>query len=165
MSEGTPRRNTPKIGFAPGGFEIKSITMTNSGGATRDIRNLLESFAITEELFSPVVTFNGLFRDDKNFFSDFSISGQEIIDVNISKTITTGLNEKGETASSTNSTTNEIKLKFYVKEYPNYTRTLDFPSVQTYSVIAISDFAYINNLKKISKSIKGNVAKNIQDIF
>ena len=165
MSEGTPTRNTPKIGFAPGTFELKSLTMTNSGGATRDIKNMLETFSITEELFSPVVTFSGLFRDDKNFFSNFSISGQEIIDVKISKTITTGLNEKGEAASSTSSTTNEISLKFYVKEYPNYTRTLDFPSVQTYAVTAISDFAYINNLKKISKSIKGNVAKNIQDIF
>jgi hypothetical protein len=165
MSTGTITRNTPKIGFAPGGFELKSMVMTNSGGATRDIRNLLESFVITEELFSPVVTFTGLFRDEQSFFSNFSISGQEIIDVKISKTITTGLNEKGESASSTKSATNEISLKFYVKEYPNYTRTLDFPSVQTYGVIAVSDFAYLNNLKKISKSIKGNVAKNIQDIF
>jgi hypothetical protein len=165
MATDTPTRNTPKTGFAPGAFEIKSLVMTNSGGATRDIRNLLESFSITEELYSPVLTFNGRFRDDKNFFSDFSISGQEIIDVKISKTITTGLNERGEKASSTKSSTNEITLKFYVKEYPNYTRTLDFPSVQLFSVVAISDFAYINNLKKISKSIKGNVAKNIQDIF
>lgn len=165
MSEGTPTRNTPKIGFAPGAFELKSIVMTNSGGATRDLRNLLDSFVITEELFSPVVTFTGSFRDDQNFFSNFSISGQEIIDIKISKTITTGLNEKGEAATSTRSSTNEINLKFYVKEYPNYTRTLDFPSVQTYTVTAISDFAYLNNLKKISKSIKGNVAKNIQEIF
>ena len=149
-------RNAPKIGFAPGSFEIQSLVMTNSGGATRDIRKLLESFSITEEIYSPVVTFTGVFRDDKNFFNNFSITGQEILDVKLSKVPST--KAKGSTA-------NQVSLKFYVKEYPNYTRTLDFPSVQTYTVIAISDFAYISSLKKISKSIKGNVAKNIQDVF
>ena len=156
-------RNTPKVGLVPGEFDLKSITMTNSGGVTRDIRNLLDSFIITEEIFSPVVTFNGTFRDDQSFFSNFGLSGQEIINIEISKSITTGMNERGESASANTSTT--IALTFYVKEYPNYTRTLDFPSVQTFSVLAISDFAYISNLKKISQSIKGNVAKNIQEIF
>jgi len=172
MSDFIPTKNKPKAGFAAGGFEVLKLEMTNSAGEKKDIRDLLESFTITEEINSPILTFNGNFRDEQTFFSDFNITGQEIIDVIISKTITDGVAENGESLSPGGSrqlkiTPKQFKisLTFYVKEYPNYTRTLDAPTVQTYSVIAVSDFAYLSNLKKISRSITGNVVENIKTIF
>jgi hypothetical protein len=150
-----PGRNTPRGGVdnvdnVPGNFQVISLTLQNSkGGSAKDIRNLIDSFSITEELFSPVVTFTATIRDTERFFETFPIVGQERLVVNIKKT-----------DDNTN-----IRHIFYVKEYPNFERTLDFPSVQIYTIVAISQFAYTSNLFTICRAIKGNVVDNIKKIF
>ena len=142
----------------PSGFNLKRFDITNSKNVTRDIRNIVESFSITEELFSPVITLTANIKDTLNFFEDFGISGQETINVEIEKI-------------SNNATINaltpikKIKLKLAVMEYPNYEKLASSPNIQKYSLIAISDFAYLSTLKKISRSIKKEVLPNIINIF
>ena len=73
----TPAVNTPKNGYTssgvkpPGAFEVVSMTMTNSKGQSKDLKaeNLVESFTITTELFSPVVTLTATIRDTEKFFA------------------------------------------------------------------------------------------------
>jgi hypothetical protein len=152
-------KNTPKIndgsssGKIPGNFKIISFVMQNVKGETADIRNLLDNFSITEELFSPVITLTATIRDSINFFEDFGIVGQERIVVNIKK------------LDAGNSTKENINHVFYVKEYPNFNRTLDFPATQIYTLVAISSFAYTSNLFTICRAIKGNVIDNLKKIY
>lgn len=152
--------NTPKAGYSgsssektPGAFKIIKMTMTNSKGQKKDLNKakLVESFTITTELFSPVITFTATIRDNEDFFDKFDICGQETISLEIDP-VNTG---------------DAIKQKFFVKEYTNYTKTLDFPNTQIYSLVAISEFAYRSSLMNICRVIDTSktLDKNIETIF
>ena len=85
-----PSRNTPKRDpsgnqLIPGNFEIITFALSNASDKNLDIRNLVDSFSITEELFSPVVTFTATLRDTENFFETFPLVGQERLIINIVK--------------------------------------------------------------------------------
>jgi hypothetical protein len=159
--DNTVTRNTPKGVSAdgefdsqnvPGSFFVEKMIIQNQYGATFNLQPIVKSFTLTEELFSPVIMFNARIRDNINFFEDFSLSGQEIIHLVILK------------PNEDNTALNKIDIKFLVKEYPNYEKT-PLSSVQEYDLIAISDFAYLSLLKRISRSVKGNVVDNIRKIF
>jgi len=156
-------RNTPKgiendIATVASSFNLIKLDMSNSSGDIRDIRQLVESFVIVEELFSPVITFSATIRDTVNFFEDFGVAGQEILDLEIEK-----ISDNSTINSST--PTKNIKLKLAVMEYPNYEKKASSPNIQRYSLIAISDFAYLSALKRISRSVKNAVIPNITKIF
>ena len=158
--DNTVVRNTPKGAInaneyqnVPGTFFVQQMLIQNQKGVVVDLRPLVTSFTLTEELFSPVVMFNARIRDDINFFEDFAISGQEIIHLILNKP-----NEFGDPKPDV------VNIKFLVKEYPNYVKTPQ-SSVQEYDLVAISDFAYLSLLKRISRSVKGNVVDNIVRIF
>ena len=90
-SSNTPlARNTPKgvgvngnVALIPSAYTVKALSMQNSKGKTVDIQSIVIGFTLTEELFSPVIVFNARIRDTINFFEDFAISGQEIINVKL----------------------------------------------------------------------------------
>lgn len=137
----------------PGTFYVEQMLIQNQNGVVVDLRPLVTSFSLTEELFSPVIMFNARINDDINFFEDFAISGQEIIHLILKK------------PNDTNGAVmSPIDIKFLVKEYPNYVKTPQ-SSVQEYDLIAISHFGYLSLLKRISRSVKGNVVDNIVKIF
>jgi len=153
-------RNTPKGAIGedniyqnvPGTFYVQQMLIQNQKGVVVDLRPLVTSFSLTEELFSPVIMFNARIRDNINFFEDFAISGQEIIHLIVYK------------PNNDKTAVNKIDIKFFVKEYPNYVKTPQ-SSVQEYDLIAISDFGYLSLLKRISRSVKGNVVDSIVKIF
>jgi hypothetical protein len=140
---------------SPSYFKLNSIVLTNYEGnkPMPDISSIVESFTITEELYSPIVTFTANIKDSVNFFETAKLCGQEKISIKLSK------------KSSSKDAETEVSLDFYVKEYSNYERSLTTPNTQLYSLIAVAEFAYISELKKISRSIKKNVVDNIKDIF
>jgi hypothetical protein len=136
----------------PGSFFVEEMIIQNQYGKIVDLQPLVSSFSIMEELFSPVVMFSARLRDNINFFEDFAISGQEIISVRLLQT------------NADNTRQQFVQLSFIVKEYPNYEKT-PLSSVQEYDIIAVSDYAYLSLLKRISRSVKGNVIDNILKIF
>lgn len=140
---------------SPSYFRLHSIVLTNYEGVKPipDITSLVESFTITEELYSPIVTFTANIKDSINFFEAAKICGQEKISIKISK------------KPSSKDAETEITLDFYVKEYTNFERSLTTPNTQLYTLVAVPEFAYVSELKKISRSIKKNVVNNIKDIF
>jgi hypothetical protein len=156
-----PAVNTPKAGYSdstsstptPGAFRVNKFIMTNSKGVSKDLKalNLVDSFTITSELFSPVVTLTATIRDNEDFIDGFDICGQETIRIEIDPV------NKGDA----------IKQTFFVKEYVNYTKTLDFPNTQIYSFVAISEFAYRSSLMNICRVVdkEKTVAQNIETIF
>ena len=160
----THTKNTPKVGYSdqstinlPGAFEVKKMTLIASDGKTKDIRSLVESFTITTELFSPVITFSASLRDTEDLFSnkDFVICGQENIEVEIWPG--TEKSKQGDL----------IKHTFSVKEYPSLMRTPDSPHVQIYTLIAISEFAYRSSLMNICRPLDEGktLDQNIETIF
>ena len=159
----THTRNTPKVGYSgqgdtqlPGAFNVVKIDLISSTGVRKDIRKLVESFTITSELFSPVITFSATIRDNEKLFEPvngnaFQICGQENIEIEIDPLHDGAI----------------IKHTFSVKEYPTLRRTLDFPDVQIYTVLAISEFAYRSSLMNICRPLfEGQpLEKNIESIF
>lgn len=164
MAANTHVRNTPKVGYSdsngvnlPGAYEVKKMNLIDANGKTKDIRKLVESFTITAELFSPVITLSASLRDTEDLFSDseFVICGQENIEVEIYPG--TEANRQGDA----------IKHTFSVKEYPSLMRTPDSPHVQTYTLIAISEFAYRSSLMNICRVLDDGktLDQNIETIF
>jgi hypothetical protein len=155
-----PHPNTPRgVGadgnaIVPSAYSIKKFLCKNSAGAEFDITQLVTSFTITEELFSPVIVLNINIRDNINFFEDFALSGEETIFLDIEREAE---RERGGTSL--------IRLEFAVKEYPNYQKLADEPNVQEYNIVAVSPFAYSSMLNRISRSVKGNPLDAISKIL
>lgn len=158
MAQGIVSKNTPKglgadnVAEVPSSYEVLTFNIINQDGAIYDIRQLVDSFSITEELFSPVVVLNIRVRDGINFFEDFAINGQEKIRLELRHIVK-------------DVETRKIDMLFDVKEYPNYQKTAEQPNIQEYNIIAVSTFAYQSMLQRISKSVKGNPVDNISKIF
>lgn len=156
--------NTPlgvdgeETSFAASSYFVDELILTtqNPRGTPidYDIRRLLVSFTITEELFSPIIVFSGIIRDDVNFFETAGIRGQERLRATITKT------EPGE-----NGKTTKISLNLVVKSYPDYIKDTSSINVQEYSFIAVSDFAYLSALQKISRAHSGNPIDTIVKLF
>jgi hypothetical protein len=158
-----PSQNTPKglIGDAaqtPSSYRVETFLITNRDGETYDIRNLVISFTITEEIFSPIIVLNARFRDNINFFEDFGVSGQEIVRIKLKKI-------DGTEKLDDDDRTSYIELTLTVKEYPNYKKSTETLDAQEYNMIAISEFAYLSALQRISRSVHGNPSENIKKIF
>lgn len=154
----TVNKNTPKgigadgVAEVPSAYLVRKLECVNQNGATIDISALVQSFTITEELFSPIVVMNLRIRDNINFFEDFSLNGQEQINVQLDHL------PKGKEAR-------RISLTFAVKEYPNYQKTASEPNIQEYNIVAVSPFGYESMLTRISRSVKGNPLDGITKIF
>lgn len=150
--------NTPKgVGAdgnadVPSAYLVRKLICVNQNGVAIDISPLVVSFTITEELFSPIVVLNLKVRDTVNFFEDFSLNGQEVIQLELDHITKTA-------------EVRHLKLEFNVKEYPNYQKTASEPNVQEYNIVAVSKFAYSSMLQRISRSVKGNPVDNISRIF
>ena len=153
-------RNTPKgvdtnSAVIPSAYVVDSLEIRNQYGQVKDMTTLVTSFTITEELFSPVIVLNAAIRDTINFFEDFSLNGQETLRVKLTKTDTANVDARSR----------KIDMVFTVKEYPNYEKSVSSLGSQEYNLIAVSDYAYLSMLQRISRSVKGNPIDNIQNIF
>jgi hypothetical protein len=160
--------NAPKQGSddsqkIPGRFYVEYMYMEfpNVTGDNNkiDIREIVTSFNITAEIFSPILTLSGSIRDTNNKLGKFlilnelgnNLTGQEKIHLKISA----GYDDEQK----------EIIQRFAVKEYPNYIKTLDFPNNQIFTFVAVSEFAYTDRLMKICRPVKQNTFANIEKIF
>jgi len=140
--------------LSPSGFNIKAFTIQNNYGQVADISNLVQSFTISESLFSPAVSCSITIVDNVNFFNDYNLTGEERITIKI---------EKGNSTEPDRIET--IYLEFIAKEYPNFIKGVDGINKSTFSIFAISSHAYISELQLISRSVKGSPVDSIQSIF
>jgi hypothetical protein len=163
-SQNTPRGLSNGAAQIPSSYKVEKFIISNQQGRTMDIRNLVIGFTITEEIYSPIIVFNARIRDSINFFEEFALCGQEIIKLVLRK-VEGPDNENLELPSSVWRSPKTINLYLTVKEYPNYVKSSETLDAQEYNMIAISDYAYISNLQRISHSIRGNTMYNISKIF
>lgn len=163
-SQNTPRGLSNDAAQIPSSYKVEKFIIANQQGRTMDIRNLVIGFTITEEIYSPIVVFNARIRDTINFFEEFALCGQEIVKLTLRK-VEGPDNEGAQLPPSYWRAPKTIDLYLTVKEYPNYVKSNETLDSQEYNMIAISDYAYISNLQRISHSVHGNTMDNITRIF
>jgi len=161
MDSTIPNSNTSKNLDADGNilypsvYEFREFIMINKYGQKENITQLVTSFIVSEEIFSPILTAKIVIRDNENFFEDFKIDGQEIIKVKVDYL----LNPEDRTSLKT------LSYQFVVTDYPLFEKTTESINVQEYELNLISSFAYLSRLQQISQSIVGDPVIAIQKIF
>lgn len=138
----------------PSVYEFEQFIMINKAGDRRSITNLVTSFVIAEEIFSPVLTGKIRIRDNENFFEEFGLDGQEIVKVRIKY-----LDSVKDLGYKT------LTYEFVVKDYPLFEKTKESINVQEYEINLISPIAYLSRLQQISRSVVGDPVEAINEIF
>lgn len=152
ISTGVSADGTPLI---PSSYEVDKCELTNQFGDVVDIYENVISLSVVSELYSPVLTCKVRIRDNINLFEDFRISGHEKLKLRIRKKDTPPEDAGGE----------GLILDLIVREYPDFSKTGESINVQEYDMIAVSSWAYVNRMKKISRSVAGDVVGLIKDVF
>ena len=138
----------------PSSYVFNEILMINKEGNEEDIKKIVTSLIIVEEIYSPFLTARIRIRDNENFFDKFKISGQEIVRVSINYLP----DAKAET-------TKDVEYEFVVKDYPLFDKTTESINVQEYEINLISSYAYLSRLQQISQGVKKDPVDNIEKIF
>lgn len=138
--------------FIPSAYKLDHIFITNYKGDRQDIKFLAVKMEISESLYSQSLTLKLTLKDSTNFIEEFPVIGQEKIEVI--------LNYKKRNGDPKN-----IKLKFFISEYPTYGTSDRQVYVQVITLVGISEQTYISNQKKISRSYVNNSANEIERIL
>ena len=134
----------------PSAFKIGEILLTNHEGEEVDIQNIVVKTIITESVYSNTLVCKLSIRDENNLLQDFSLVGQEKVQIKM--------------VSRTGNDDKKINLTFYITEYPLYGRGRN-ERVQAWSVSGISEHAYFSQFKKISRSVNGVTSDAIDNII
>lgn len=132
-------------------YQLVRCVMENVSGQSRDIRNMIAYIKIHESLFSPALVCEIGIRDETNFLEEFNITGNEILFIEI--------------VTKTFDVERTLSYKFIVQEYNDYARNAVDTQVQAYTLVAVSEHAYIAPLKTISRTISGSSASIIERIM
>ena len=120
----------------PSAYKLDHIFITNYKGDRQDIKFLAVKMEISESLYSQSLTLKLTLKDSTNFIEEFPLIGQEKIEVII--------NYKKRNGDPKN-----LKLKFFITEYPTYGTSEKQTYVQVITLVGISEQSYISNQKKI----------------
>jgi len=136
----------------PSAYKLDHIFITNYKGDRQDIKFLAVKMEISESLYSQSLMMKLTLKDSTNFIEEFPVIGQEKIEVII--------NYKKRNGDPKN-----LKLKFFISEYPTYGTSDKQVYVQVITLVGISEQSYISNQKKISRSYVDNSANVIEKIL
>ena len=136
----------------PSAYKLDHIFITNYKGDTQDIKFLAVKMEISESLYSQSLMMKLTLKDSTNFIEEFPLIGQEKIEVII--------NYKKRNGDPKN-----LKLKFFISEYPTYGTSDKQVYVQVITLVGISEQSYISNQKKISRSYVDNSTNVIEKIL
>ena len=142
--------NTNEVAY-PTSYKMDSLVLRNHEGREIDISAIVTDFSVTESIYVPSIMLSVNVKDQVNLLEEFQLSGQESLRLKLSK-------RRMEDQEDT-----EVDRYFIVTEYPTYGK---FPNhLQTYTIKAISDFAYRSKFKKISRAFSGDVKDFIRAVL
>jgi hypothetical protein len=133
----------------PSAYKLISVELSTASGRILDIMPLVTALKITESIYMFSLLLEIDIRDTVNLFEEVRISGQEKLKVTLSRKVAGGKSDK-------------ISKTFYVSEIPTYGKTADH--VQAYIIKGVSEHAFVNSVSTISRSTKGSLVKEIQNI-
>ena len=132
-------------------YQLALCIIENVDGDARDISSMVGYIKIHESIFAPALVCEIGIRDEANFLEEFNITGNEIIHIEI------------ETKSF--DIENTLSYTFNVQRYNDYARNAENSQVQAYTLVAVSEHAYIAPLKTISRTISGTSTSIIERIM
>tara|TARA_Y100001937_G_scaffold7432_1_gene9466 strand:- start:125 stop:1489 length:1365 start_codon:yes stop_codon:yes gene_type:complete len=132
-------------------YKLPQCIIENVDGDSRDISSMVGYIKIHESIFATSLVCEVGIRDESNFLEEFNITGNEILHIEI------------DTKSFDFEYT--LSYKFYVQEYNDYARNSENTQVQAYTLVAVSEHAYIAPLKTISRKISGTNSSIIERIM
>lgn len=147
--------NNPNEFYSPFAYDIDSINIINHKGDKIDIQNIITDFSITESIYNSSLTFRANIKDDSDFFNEFKLNGEEIIEVTLSA---------GTKFGDSNSSLQRAQ-RFYVTEYPGYARSRSHQTTQAFSVTAVSLHAFVSKFKFISRAVDDLTSTEIKKII
>ena len=140
--------NTEKA-LTPFAYSLRSITLTNHKGDQADIQNIVIDFSITESIYTAGLTLRLSIKDVANFIEEYQLIGQETIEIRLGR------------HEFENPDWSDVKIKFYVTEYPEFGRTTQ-QNTQIYTIAAVTQHAYVSQFKRISRSVSSRVSDEIR---
>lgn len=132
-------------------YKLPLCIIENVNGDTRDISSMVGYIKIHESIFAASLVCEVGIRDESNFLEEFNITGNEILHIEID--------------TKSFDFENTLSYKFYVQEYNDYARNAENTQVQAYTLVAVSEHAYIAPLKTISRKISGTNSSIIERIM
>lgn len=143
--------NTNESAF-PTSYKIDYINLVNHNGDVRDIQNIVTDFSIVESIYVPSIILNLNIKDTVNLLEEFQLSGQEQIDIRVSRRKSFGSTEES-----------KIELTFICTEFPAYGKFNNY--TQAYSIKGISRHAYASKFQKISRAFNGSAKEFVTDVL
>ena len=132
-------------------YKLSQCIIENVDGDARDISSMVGYIKIHESIFAASLVCEVGIRDESNFLEEFNITGNEILHIEID--------------TKSFDFENTLSYKFYVQEYNDYARNAENTQVQAYTLVAVSEHAYIAPLKTISRKISGTNSSIIERIM
>ena len=121
----------------------------SSGENFTDIKALVNRIIFTENITQASVICTIDILDGVNLFETFKLSGGEKVEIQLSQNTPLGRNQ--------------INREFYVSDIVNHTKPK--MGYQTYQLICITKYAYLNNLIRIDRDFSNSPGKLIKDII
>jgi len=137
--------------IANSSYKLALCIIENVDGDTRDISSMIGYIKIHESIFAPALVCEVGIRDESNFLEEFNITGNEILHIDID--------------TKSFDIENTLSYKFHVQEYNDYARNADNSQVQAYTLVGVTEHAYIAPLKTISRTISGTNVSIIERIM
>ena len=132
-------------------YKLPLCIIENVNGDTRDISSMVGYIKIHESIFAASLVCEVGIRDESNSLEEFNITGNEILHIEID--------------TKSFDFENTLSYKFYVQEFNDYARNAENTQVQAYTLVAVSEHAYIAPLKTISRKISGTNSSIIERIM
>ena len=134
--------------FKPGDVTIKALTIITHAGTVISLEDMYTEFSVFEDVFSPFVTASIAVIDGNNILKDGPLLGGEVVNVEF------------ETPSR-----NIAKYKFIVKSIDNVDPVPPMNTSYSYTLNCISEEAFINNTKLISKTYTGSMSDIVANVL
>lgn len=132
-------------------YQLTQCIIENVDGQQRDIRSMVAYTKIHETLFAPALVCEIGIKDQSNFLEEFGITGNETLFIEI--------------LVKSFDVERTLSYKFIVQEYNDYARNPNDTQVQAYTLVAVTEHAYIAPLKTISRTISGSSTSIIERIM
>lgn len=135
----------------PGSYRLYEVMLSNADGEEIDILNLVTELKVTESIHSLFATYSFMLVDSVALLEKYKITGNEKIKLTLVKKNSTQEDD-------------EFIVKYLILSgINNYSKMKN--EQQTYSLNCISETGMVASLKRVSRSVAGNVATVCGDLF
>lgn len=135
------------VATSPGSYELSSVKLTLNNGNTIQIKSLISEIIVNESLFLPSIQVDLKIVDGFDLFQKSHLSGGEKVNLIIKRT---------------DKSKHKFDITCYIAEIFDHSKPK--PGIQFYRVSCLSEHAFINSTKSISRAFNSNINALVRDI-